>query len=680
MTSLCGDSPWVPEEACSCPEIVDSSALNRQPIDNMWMLMHAVTILGMQVGFALLEGGYTRKMHMANIMMKNLADLVLSGVGFFLVGYRIAYYGVNDDNENTSTFSDFMGTPRHPFQGVAGSAIDPVFFFFQWSFAATASTIDSGGLAERVNFFAYLILSTWVSTIVYPVVAHWAWGGGWLQQMGFVDFAGGACVHGLGGVSAIASVAFVGPRIGRYPEYVDWKSKVMRKCLRRKVNSAYFRVPEASHERAFWVDLNPPGAASNPVQLLFGTLMLWVGWYGFNPASTFAVTNNQDSRAGMVALTTTLGACCGGVTGLCYSIVKLRKLQCEVGDLCNGCIAGLVSITAGCRFVTPIGACVIGILVPLAMFPFSKFVEKMGLDDVVAAISVHGFCGMLGTVAIGLLSHPDCIVPGEDVPLGLFYGGSGKTLGVQIAGVLAISAWTFTTTLGALHLIDMVLHMRVHRFEELVGLDYCEHNFCEDPGQRHRLQKQLEALRQKIEDDSDSFTKEDGAPDDDMNNRISQRDEDGPARIRNSMDLATQQLSKKKNSGHQNGEVHEPDKEEAKRLIVCEADGTHAKANHFGRCLSGALAPAADETPAHSEAVGEEVHDDESRTLKSFLKQRQSSFSEGYLTTRVHTSHTGTGLLTVHERSEAAAPQQDPGPHSEVHGRPRIPPQSERRD
>jgi len=503
------EAPWVPEAACSCPALVESSALQRPPIDNMWMMVSATTILGMQVGFALLEGGYTRKMHMANIMMKNLADLVLSGVGFFCLGYRLAYKTDVDGDKDTWSISDFVGTPVNPFDGLAGGGIDPVFFFFQWSFAATASTIDSGALAERVNFFAYLMLSTWTSVITYPIAAHWVWGGGWLQQLGFVDFAGGGVVHGLGGVSALVTVAFIGPRIGRYPNYKDWQNYWIRKCLRRKVNSSYFRTPTAAHEKAFWVDLNPPGAASNPVQLLFGTLMLWVGWYGFNPSSTFAVTNNQDSRAALVAVNTTLAACCGGCVGMVWSLIKLRVMQAEVGDLCNGVLAGLVAITAPCCCVSPVGACVIGIVVPFAMFPAAKIIDTLGFDDVVGAIAVHGLCGMMGTTLLGILSVSDCIVPGGNNPVGVIYGGDAKFFGIQLLGVVSLTVWSFFTTLFALHLISLIIDCRCHRFEELVGLDYCEHNFCEDPNQRLRLQKTLQSLKLKMDEDSDSFTKED---------------------------------------------------------------------------------------------------------------------------------------------------------------------------
>jgi len=471
----------------------------------------AIKILSMQIGFALLEGGYTRRMHMANIMMKNLVDLVLSGIGFFLFGYRLAYKSDDDLDGDKDSWNiyDFTGVPANPWSGIAGAAIDPAWFFFQWSFAATASTIDSGALAERVNFLAYLVLSFWESAFIYTIVCHWTWGGGWLAQEGFVDFAGGMVVHGLGGISALVGASFLGPRIGRFPEFrqnrkFHW---FVKRCCRRRYNDTYFHRPTGSHERSFWVDLNPSGATLNPTQNLFGTLMLWIGWYGFNPGSTGMANSNQDSRAALVALNTTISGCCGGMVGLIWSVCRYGgKPVFTVEDLCNGVLCGLVAITGGCCCVDVTGATCIGIFIPILGLAAAKVVDKCQVDDVVSATSVHGVCGILGTLSIGFFANPDCLTGEAGFTPGLFYGGSAELLRAQIIGCLAIGLWAAFHTWFTCFILDVLIGFRADRFEELVGLDYCEHNFVEDQTQRGRLQKQLEALRAKLDEDSESFT------------------------------------------------------------------------------------------------------------------------------------------------------------------------------
>jgi len=388
-------------------------------LDNAFVLLAAVLVIFMQAGFALVEAGLTRAKSVANIMMKNLTDFVVGVLAFFAVGYAIAF-GAGNDLFGHAGF--FLRGANYD-----GNLTVPTFFVFQVAFAATAATIVSGAMAERTRFVAYLIYSAVISALIYPVVVHWLWGGGWLSQLStpMVDFAGSTIVHSVGGWAALVGAIFLGPRIGRYDAQ--------------------------GRPRAI------PGH-SIPFAVL-GTLILWVGWYGFNPGSQLAA----DGAIGGIALTTTLSAAGGAVLAMAVSWMWSGKP--DVSMTGNGALAGLVGITAGCAAVDSWAAVLIGALSGALVVASVRFFDRVRVDDPVGAISVHGVCGAFGTLAVGLFAAEG----------GLFTDGKTDLLVSQAIGVAAVFGFVVVTASVLFGVIKATVGLRVSEDEEHAGLDVHEH-------------------------------------------------------------------------------------------------------------------------------------------------------------------------------------------------------------
>ena len=393
-------------------------------IDNMWLLIAGFMVMFMQPGFAMVEAGFTRSKNTANILMKNLMDFSIGSLLYWIIGFTLMY---------GDSIGGFIGTPELFFMsdGFGDNYSDYADLFFQTVFAATAATIVSGAMAERTEFKAYLIFSVVITVLIYPTSGHWTWGGGWLSQMGFHDFAGSSIVHSVGGWLGLAGAAIIGPRLGKYTK--DGKAKAI------------------------------PG--HNLMIGALGVFILWFGWFGFNPGSQLAAAGTDNAVAiGHIAVTTNLAAAAGAVTAMIVAWIRYGHPTLSIS--LNGALAGLVAITAGCDAVDPMGAVAIGIIAGTVL-PFSvEFFDKiLKVDDPVGAISVHGVCGALGTLMVGLFSTSE----------GLFYGNGAGLLGVQAIGVLSFFVWAFGTGLILFFILKKAGILRASRRVEEEGLDIYEH-------------------------------------------------------------------------------------------------------------------------------------------------------------------------------------------------------------
>lgn len=386
--------------------------------DYVWTLVAAALVFFMQAGFAMVEAGFTRAKNAVNIMMKNLMDFSIGSLCFWAIGFGLMFGKSGTGFFGTSGFflSDFQ---------VDGDPWVLAFWMFQVVFAATAATIVSGAMAERTKFSGYLIYTAVVTGLIYPVFGSWAWGSlfngsGWLEGLGFIDFAGSTVVHSVGGWAALAGAMVLGPRLGKY----DAAGKVR---------------PILGH--------NIPLAA-------LGVFILWLGWFGFNPGSTTAAGKD----IAMIFVNTNLAAAAGAVLAMIVSWVKFGKP--EVSMSLNGALAGLVGITAGCASVTPASAVIIGAMAGVIVVFSVLFFDRIRIDDPVGAISVHGVCGAWGTLAAGLFN---------------IGGVSLAIIGVQVIGIAACFLWTFPAAWAMFKLIDASMGLRVSKEEELEGLDAVEH-------------------------------------------------------------------------------------------------------------------------------------------------------------------------------------------------------------
>ena len=391
--------------------------------DVTWTLVAAFLVYFMQAGFALCEAGLTRAKNTGNILMKNLMDFCIGTPCYWIVGFGLMFGGAN---ALIGTLDPFM-------QGVYdfGSLPTWVYAFFQTVFCATAATIVSGSMAERTNFKAYVFYSAAISLIVYPISGHWIWGGGWLAQLGFHDFAGSTAVHFVGGVTAALGAYLLGPRIGKYD-----KNGKPRAIL-----------------------------GHNMLAMALGVFILWFCWFGFNGGSTVCLTGDDAmTSAGLVVFNTNLSAALATLAAMIFTWVRYGKP--DVSLTFNASLAGLVAITAGCDVVDPFGAAIIGIVAGILVILSVEFFDKIvKIDDPVGAISVHGACGCFGTLAIGLFNTEN----------GLFYGGGLATLGVQALGLVSVAAWVLVTMFIIFKVIDKVIGLRVPEQIEIDGLDFAEH-------------------------------------------------------------------------------------------------------------------------------------------------------------------------------------------------------------
>lgn len=392
-------------------------------LDTVWMLLAAMLVFWMQPGFALCEAGLTRSKNTANILMKNFVDFIFGSIIFFFVGFGLMFGNDGDG---------FVGMPNWgDLSFYKGNLPVEGFLMFQTVFCATSATIVSGAMAERTKFSTHLIYSAIISLFIYPIEGHWTWGGGWLGKMGFHDFAGSAIVHSVGGVLALIGAMALGPRRGKYGK--DGRSRAI------------------------------PG--HNLTLASLGVFILWMGWFGFNPGSQLAASGEVNRLAiSHVFLTTNLAAAAGGAATLFVTWIKYGKPSLSM--MLNGILAGLVGVTAGCDVVSPVGALLIGLTCgTVLVFAIELIDHKLHIDDPVGAASVHGVCGILGTLMTGLLA----------VDGGLLYGGGWKMLGVQSFGILVIDLWAAVCGVILFYGIRKVKGLRVESRVEEEGLDVYEH-------------------------------------------------------------------------------------------------------------------------------------------------------------------------------------------------------------
>ena len=407
-------------------------------IDVIWLLLAAFLVFFMQAGFAMVESGFSRAKNAANLLMKNLMDFAAGSLLYFAVGFGLMY---------GASAAGLVGTDNFLLAGFdygADSAGDWAGFLFQLVFAATAATIVSGAVAERLKFSAYLIYSVLLVGLIYPVSGHWLWGGGWLAGLGFVDFAGSTMVHAMGGWAALAGALVLGPRIGRFN--ADGSSNVI------------------------------PGHSLTLAAL--GVFILWFGWFGFNAGSTLS---GMNAGIGYIAVTTNLAAAAGAVSALLINWIRTSRPSTEMA--LNGALAGLVAITAGAANVTPAGAVAIGLSAgPVLVYGLLLVERVMKVDDPVGAVAVHGMAGSWGTLCVGLFAAPHIgELTGAGAVAGLLHGGGFAQLGIQAVGVLAVGAWAFGTVYLVFRLTDRFLGIRVSAAEELEGLDLTEHGTTSYP-------------------------------------------------------------------------------------------------------------------------------------------------------------------------------------------------------
>lgn len=395
-------------------------------VDIGWTLVGAALVFFMQAGFAMVETGLTRAKNAGNIVMKNLMDFCIGTPIYWFIGFGIMFGGTGALIGGLDLFSM--------------KSTDYTTMIFQTVFCATSATIVSGAMAERTKFSSYCIYSALISLFVYPISGHWIWGGGWLAQLGFHDFAGSTAVHMVGGVAAFVGAAILGPRIGKY----DKNGK-------------------------------PNAILGHSMTLAaLGVFILWFCWFGFNGCSTVALSGDGATNAARIFYTTNLAAAMATVTVLIITWVRYKKP--DVSMTLNGSLAGLVAITAGCDTVTPVGAALIGVIAGFVVVFGIEFVDqKLKVDDPVGAVGVHGICGCLGTILTGLFAYYDF---GNGEKLGLFYGGGIHFLGLQILGVVAVIAWVAVTMTIIFNVLKHTIGLRASAVEEIEGLDIHEHGLA----------------------------------------------------------------------------------------------------------------------------------------------------------------------------------------------------------
>jgi len=398
----------------------------KQGLDTVWVLLAAFLVFFMQAGFGMVEAGFIRAKNTCNILTKNFLDFCMASLGFFLVGYALMF-----GNGNA-----FCGTKGWCLLGLDTTASGiPLYAFwlFQAAFCGAAATIVAGGMAERMKFPGYLMYSFIISAFIYPLVGHWIWGGGWLSDMGFADFAGSTVVHTVGGFAALVGTRILKPREGKYA--IDGKPNVL----------AGHNIPLAS----------------------LGVFILWFGWFGFNAGSTLSVGNG--SLIGRVAINTNLAAALGGIVAM--ATVWRRFGKPDLSMAMNGALAGLVAITAPCAYVEPWAALIIGAAAGYAVVKAVEVLDKLQIDDPVGAFPVHGVCGVWGTLCVGIFGQKALGLAYE----GFVYGGNPMQLGVQMVGSITTVVFIVVGMTMVFKLIDVTVGLRISRDEELQGLDIGEH-------------------------------------------------------------------------------------------------------------------------------------------------------------------------------------------------------------
>ena len=398
--------------------IVEESKDYVNGLDTLWVLLGAMLVFWMQPGFALVEAGLTQKKNAANILMKNFVDFMFGSVLYWVMGFSIMY----------GAGSALLGWDGFGFIGSDSNVPAECTFIFQTVFCATTATIVSGAMAERTKFSMYILISIFISAFVYPIEGHWSWGGGWLSELGFHDFAGSTVVHLCGGALALAGSIVLGPRIGKYDK--NGKSRAI------------------------------PG--HNLTLCALGVFCLWLGWFGFNPCSTVAATGYANAVSmSHVFVTTNMAAATGGIAALIYTWIFDKKPSLSM--VCNGILAGLVGITAGCDCVSVGSAAIIGFVVSAVMCFSVSFLDKVcKIDDPVGAVSVHGVGGLLGTILTGVFCDSTI-------------GGAEYSVGVQALGAVVVGLFAFFVGMVLFNIIKYTHGLRCDRRIEEEGLDIYEH-------------------------------------------------------------------------------------------------------------------------------------------------------------------------------------------------------------
>ena len=398
-------------------------------VNTIWVLLGAALVFFMQAGFAMCEAGFTRAKNTGNILMKNLMDFCIGTPCFWLVGFGLMF------GYSSAVFGKFDPLILGDYANILPAGVPKwAYVIFQTVFCATSATIVSGSMAERTKFSAYCIYSACISLFIYPISGHWIWGGGWLSQLGFHDFAGSTAVHMVGGVCAAIGAAMLGPRIGKYD-----KNGKPRAILGHNLSIA-----------------------------ALGVFILWFCWFGFNGCSTVAMDSDEAVvSAGLVFFNTNMAAAVACVTTLIFTWIRYGKP--DVSMTFNAALAGLVGITAGCDMVSPVGAAIIGIVCGILIVFSVEFFDKVAkIDDPVGAISVHGVCGATGTILTGLLATDG----------GLFYGGGFRFFGVQLLGVFVTAAYAAVVIFIVFSIIKKTIGLRCSAEDEIEGLDISEHGLA----------------------------------------------------------------------------------------------------------------------------------------------------------------------------------------------------------
>ncbi len=390
-------------------------------LDTIWVVLTAAMILLMEGGFALLEAGFVRHKNNVNIIMKIFADITIGTLCYYVIGFGLMY---------GKDIGSFIGTNGFMMSGdlshLQFSISLDTYWLFQAAFVIAVISIVSGAVAERINFRAYILYAILMTALIYPIAGHWVWGGGWLGELGFMDFAGSAVIHALGGFAALAAAIFIGPRKGKF-------------------------LPEG---------LSKIALPSNLPLASVGAFLLWFGWFGFNAGSTLSAT---DVRIGHIAVVTMLSAASGGAATMLYTLFRYKRS--DAPSVINGSLAGLVGITAGCAFVSDGYAILIGAIAGLLMLFVTDWLEAKGIDDPVGAFPVHAVSGVWGSIAVGLFATDG----------GLFHNGGWHLIGVQLLGLIVLCTWGFVLTWLGLKLIQLIIPVRSTEDEEEIGLDVSYH-------------------------------------------------------------------------------------------------------------------------------------------------------------------------------------------------------------
>ncbi|MGH2412656.1 MAG: ammonium transporter [Microcystaceae cyanobacterium] len=431
-TAVAAQGTPVVEETVTVETVSESVAKLQGTLNNIWVLIAAILVIFMNAGFAMLETGFCRQKNAVNVLSKNLIVFALATISFWIIGFSLMF------GQGAGFIGGggwFLSSNNPETYGVPNGLTVAVFFLFQVAFAGTAATIVSGAVAERIKFIDFLVFSLLLVGISYPITGHWAWSSsGWLASLGFKDFAGSTIVHSVGGWAALIGAAILGPREGKYRD--------------GRINAI-------------------PGHNMSIATL--GCLILWIGWFGFNPGSQLAA----DAAVPYIAVTTNLAAAAGGITATIVAWLKYGKP--DLSMIINGILAGLVAITAGCAFVSYWGAVIIGIVAGIIVVYSVSFFDSIRIDDPVGAISVHLVNGIWGTLAVGLFANPNIPIAANPAVAGLFFGGGINQLIDQIIGIIAIGVFTAIFSVIVWMILKATLGIRVTLEEEINGLDVGEH-------------------------------------------------------------------------------------------------------------------------------------------------------------------------------------------------------------